>query len=262
MLGLQLKLQLSRKYSAFTLVELLVVMTIMVILSAMSISSFGGLRSSVILNEGATNIQQVLRNSQRSAMLLKRDIGERWIYGIGVDFTTIEDDGKYRVFKWCSPFQIYGSPSGFLPSFYATSKFPNYNPDELLSQQNGVLPVAISSDVWFDDCLGSTSPVSEGTFTEIKSEITTIVEQPTVVEIPTISGGGKVGYVVFESISGRTFLYNESGALLNYDADGDAVEFPDNFSVLVSTNDGSRSLNISVSNVSGKIALERITEED
>jgi type II secretory pathway pseudopilin PulG len=258
MLVQKIKLQFSRKYSAFTLAELLIVMTITLILSSMAISSFGGLRSSVILNEGATNIQQILRTAQRSAMLLKRDIDERWIYGVGVDFTTVEEDGKYRVFKWCSPYQIYGAPSGVLPSFYATSKFPNYNPEELLTDQNGSLPV----DAWVDDCIGSTSPVSRGVFTEVKSEITTIVEQPTIVEIPTISAGEKIGYVVFESISGRAFMYNESGSLLNYNADGDSVDTPDNFSVLLSTNDGSRSLHIGVSNISGKIALERITAEN
>jgi len=256
-------LKLNNRYLAFTLIEMLIVMTIMMILTAMSIASFGGLRSSIILNEGSTNIQQILRDSQRSAMLLKRDIGERWIYGIGVDFSTIEEDGQYRVFKWCSPFQEYGSPSGALPSFYATSKFPNYNPNNMLSRQNGSLPVSFSSDIWVDDCIGS-SPFlrSEGVFTEIKSEISTVVEEPTLVEIPVITGGKKIAYVVFESISGRAFLYDESGLLLNYGAFGNIVSNPDNFSILLSTNDKSRVLAVEVSNISGKISLTRAFSED
>jgi len=256
------KTKTIKKYNAFTLVEMLVVMTIMMVLTAMSVASFGGLHSSIVLNEGSTNIQQVLRNAQRSAMLLKRDMDERWIYGIGVDFSTIEEDGHYKTFKWCSPFQEYGNPSGILPSFYATSKFPNYNPDILLNEQNGVLPVALHSEVWVEDCMGM-SPFfrPEGVFAEIKSEITEVVEEPTLIEIPAITDGRKITYVVFESISGRAFLYNKSGVLLNYDSDGDIVSNPDDFVIFLSTHDKSRLLEVSVSNISGKISLEHVSKD-
>jgi len=140
----------NKKYSAYTLMELLVVMSIFMIFGTMSLGSFTGLQNTVKINEYMLNMEQNIRLVQRSAMLLERSVHERWIYGLGVDFTQTAVDGtvgQYEVFKWCSPFNDYGDVR-------TTSDFPDYDPGlGAITVDNGGLPVAqyLNTDCTLDN---------------------------------------------------------------------------------------------------------------
>jgi hypothetical protein len=67
---------------------------------------------------------------------------------------------------------------------------------------------------------------------------------------------GKPVYVLFEAVSGRMFMYDESGLIVNYASDGTIISTPTNFIFEI------RSLNtgvvktISVQNIAGKLTIE------
>ncbi len=86
------------------MIELLVVMGIIVLVTGISWAGFYGLRTSMILRQSGENIKSDLEYSRRAAMLLKRDPGENWVHGIGIDLRGMggQDDMEYDVFKWIS----------------------------------------------------------------------------------------------------------------------------------------------------------------
>ena len=94
----------QNRYFAYTLVEMLVVISIFVIISAIGFSSFYGLRDAISLNEETLSLEQDIRYAQRAALFLERKVTDRWIYGIGIDFSKVESTRKYTLFKWCSEF--------------------------------------------------------------------------------------------------------------------------------------------------------------
>lgn len=113
----------KNNYSAFTLIELLIVMSILVIIGGMSFAAYQRMQVTIRLNEYVNTLEQDIRNVQREAMLLRKDKDEAWMYGMGMDLTKIGKDqerGKYSTFKWCSGFKEYGDPR-------TTSDIPGYD---------------------------------------------------------------------------------------------------------------------------------------
>lgn len=234
------------KYSAYTLLELLVVMSILAILGAMSFSAFGSLQNTVKMNEYMLTLEQDVRSVQRAAMLLQRDPDEKWLYGLGIDFGDMKDDGSYTVFKWCSPFGDYGDVT-------TRSSLPSYKPGlDLGVTANGYLPITngISPNVTCD-------------ISDVKSTLNVLPGYERSVKTPkatfTISDIGtgvvvKPRYVVFESVSGRTFFYDREGKLLNYDIKGKMVETPQSFTITIIPQAKVSSRTFSIGNLSGKIS--------
>lgn len=107
-------------YSAFTLIELLIVMSILIIVGGMSFAAYQRMQVTIRLNEYTNTLEQDIRNIQREAMLLRKDKDEAWMYGVGIDLTGITEGGKYTAFKWCSGFKEYGDPR-------TTSDIPGYD---------------------------------------------------------------------------------------------------------------------------------------
>ena len=66
----------SKKYIAYTLVEMLIVMSVVIIMMSMSFASFNGLQNTIKMNEYILTLEQNVRNVQRAAMLLERKSGE------------------------------------------------------------------------------------------------------------------------------------------------------------------------------------------
>ena len=188
---------MGNKYTAFTLLEMLVVMAIMMILMGMTFTSFSGLQDTVKMNEYMLNMEQDVRAVQRASMLLERNTEENWIYGLGIDFSQLDPDGKYITFKWCTPFRDYGDAS-------TRGKVPGYSEGEG-TLDSAKLPVG---DIGTGLCTGFdyTLKILPGYTTELtppKSEV-------------HFNPDSSARYVVFESVTGRAFFYDFQGNLLNY----------------------------------------------
>ncbi len=243
----------SNTYSAYTLFELLIVMSILTIFGAMSFGAFNGLQNTVKMNEYMLTLEQDIRSAQRSAMLLQRGTNERWLYGIGIDFSTTESDGTYKKFKWCSQFNDYGA-------IETKSDFPNYNPNESVSDctgsQNACLPNPVETED--TDCSFS---AFEGEITKlvpVSGNISNISAPKSVITLSTDIGSGlDIQYVLFESVSGKAFFYNSNGALVNYDQDGDPEEGSmSNFTIQIDPMSTGKSHSLTVDNLSGRIRRE------
>jgi type II secretory pathway pseudopilin PulG len=197
---------MENKYTAFTLLEMLVVMSIMMILMGMTFTSFYGLQDTVKMNEYMLNMEQDIRSVQRASMLLERNTEENWLYGLGIDFSELGSDGKYTTFKWCSPSPDYGDAS-------TRSKVPGY------SEGDGDLEGAKLP----------TGAIESGLCTALEDKrklltgYTTDLTPPKAEFVPNSS----VRYVVFESVTGRAFFYDEDGALMNYSIIADEIVLED-----------------------------------
>lgn len=190
------------RYRGFTLVEMLLVMAIFIIVMAIGISSFSGVRDSSLTNELTLTIAQDIRDVQRSAMLLDRDRNERWLYGIGIDLSQIGTTGTYSTFKWCSRDDNYGD------SLETKGEVPNYNPSYLLNNgTNGKLLTGSGDNL--DSCPKGTNVqglLSLGKKVQSQNYDSTYLCFPE----------PQVRYIVFEAVSGRAFFYDVNGFLLNY----------------------------------------------
>lgn len=243
-----MNLRLPSKYSAYTLMELLIVLTIFSILGAMSFSAFGNLQNTVKMNEYALTLEQDVRSVQRAAMLLQRDSGEKWLYGLGIDFGAMGDSGEYTVFKWCSPFSDYGD-------ILTKSSLPAYTPSKTLgsvgamNELNGYLTVTSIGGSCGSDASSSLS-ILPGYDKSTKTPKSTI-------EI-TLVDGRTPRFVVFESVSGRAFFYDTQGVLLNYTSEGNLIDDPLPFVITIVPDSNVNSRIITMTNLSGKISIESV----
>jgi type II secretory pathway pseudopilin PulG len=194
---------MEKKYTAFTLLEMLLVLGIIMILAGMSFTSFYGLQDTVKMNEYVLNIEQDIRSVQRAAMLLERNPLENWLYGLGIDFSELEQDGKYTTFKWCTPFLDYGDPT-------TRMKVPAFEPGDL-SLDSTKLPITSFLDLEIGLCDASSTRYD----LKLLSGYETSLTMPKA----TIQYHSNVRYVLFESVSGRAFFYDIDGNLLNYQYD-------------------------------------------
>ena len=240
----------STKYSAYTLLELLVVMSIFIILGGMTFSSFDGLQNTIKMNEYMLNLEQDIRSVQRSAMLLQRDPNEKWLYGLGIDFSDMGEDGVYTVFKWCSPYDDYGdiATKSDLPAYIGGTL--NENNGKLPLTVDGTIPLSSTCDSGIVDIpLGGlrTQAGYDRTITLPKSQISFEDENG----VPTVSR-----YVIFESVSGRAFLYDGNGSIVNYTPEGNLLEDTDtieSFNLVITPLGKGSTRKLSVRPLSGKI---------
>lgn len=237
-----------KRYSGYTLIEMLIVLTIFMILSSFGFAAFSGLRDTVTLNQDLLSLEQDIRWAQRSALFLERNPGERWIYGIGIDFSRFEDDGTYRLFKWCSQFDDFGN-------ILTRSNFPNYNPAFDLGNLNGNLGLP----GYFQVNCSTGSSLSE--IIRVQGRIEGTVSPDFQIDIPDDLNaqddvGGIPQYVLFEAVSGRAFFYDENGYIVNFNGDGEIVSDSVDFIVHVTAPTTGRMKTITVTNISGKISLE------
>ncbi|MHC1716933.1 MAG: type II secretion system protein [Candidatus Dojkabacteria bacterium] len=232
----------QKKYSAYTLMEMLVVLSILIILGAMTFSAFDGLQNTIKLNEYMLTLEQDIRNVQRSSMLLQRNSGERWLYGLGIDFSNVTEDGEYKTFKWCSPYDDYGNIT-------TKSKLPAYDPELNIDDSNAHLPF-VDIDSYTNSSCSMLDPVSE-----IKNlPGYDRSSRPPKAQITVLGTDDEsVDYVLFESVSGRTFFYNADGDLLNYNSDGERIQNPVNFDLEITPLGKGSKRKLTINNLSGKI---------
>jgi len=203
-------------YNGYTLLELLVVMAISMILIGMSFASFGGLQDTIKMNEYTLTLEQNITSVQRAAMLLEKKADENWLYGLGIDFSKTDSDGLYQTFKWCSPFWDYGDTT-------TKSYIPSFNPSVDLGValnfgKNGYIPLPSTSSYLQTTCDRNAVKSSlvgligyKNSLTPPQSKITTNLNP---------INNRPIKFVVFESVSGRAFFYDDTGRIVNYDNKG------------------------------------------
>ncbi|MGI6443466.1 MAG: prepilin-type N-terminal cleavage/methylation domain-containing protein [Candidatus Dojkabacteria bacterium] len=217
----------EKRYKAFTLIEMLIVILILVILGSLSLASYQRMQVVMRTNEYINSLEQDIRRIQRDAMLLDRQQGEYWPFGIGIDFTEMNKDGGsgyYRVFKWCSPYAEYGNRR-------TTSSVPGYA--HLLLGSNPNLPENKGDGTACYDNFERRLylPRRYLDLKPPKSEITVTTRARGLSEVKEST----LGYVLFESVTGKAFFYDKQRKLINYKFIGDEVELVPNISDLVIT---------------------------
>jgi hypothetical protein len=222
-------------------------------LGGMTFSSFSGLQNTVKMNEYVLTLEQDIRSVQRAAMLLERNSGEKWIYGLGIDFGNVgSTDGKYTVFKWCSPFDDYGNIA-------TRSALLAYDPNSDLgtplgygADKNGYINISggiLDSNNCDLSAYSSTLHILSGYSQSLTTPKSTI-------SIAPINDNVYARYVIFESVSGRAFFYDKDGVLLNFDSTGKMVETPEPFVITIKPYSNGNTRIISIGNLSGKVTMQ------
>lgn len=234
----------TKKYPAFTLLEMLLVISILTTIGTLTISAFSGLQSAVRMDQEIQDIAQDIRNLQRASILLERDADEKWLYGLGIDFSQYRTTGEYTYFKWCSQYDEYGNKQ-------TRSEIPGYDEETAISETNGGLPTPVLSDSECrvgDGAIGSKLIKYETGYTNLTDESLN----------PELISNKDIQYVLFEAVSGRAFFYDGSGNLVNYDALGNLIS-SDSFRIQLTSKNTIKI--ISVKNLSGKVSIESLENE-
>lgn len=225
----------EENYKGFTLVELLLVMGISIILSAVGYNGFLSIRESFTARENVELIIQDIESTKLKAMNMESGKDATWIYGFGIDFTEandLDDMGDYTFFKWCSPVEEYGATflgygkvtENILPNLSTTKDL-----DELINDyplcntngpyQNGRIPTCY----YLEEC------ILERTGLIKTNEFTTLLDrEKNQMEILPNYNTGLPSYplfLVFESLTGRAIIYNDNGLPQGYAESADGVVF-------------------------------------
>jgi type II secretory pathway pseudopilin PulG len=235
----------TKKYPAFTLLEMLLVISILTTFGTLTASAFSGLQSAVRMDQETEDIGQDIRNLQRASILLERNSNEKWLYGLGIDFSKYEETGEYTYFKWCSQYDEYGNKQ-------TRSEIPGYDEDNALSETNGFLPVPISSDT---ECTVGDGAISSKLI-KYETGYTNLTDESL---NPRLVSNRDIKYIVFEAVSGRAFFYDGQGTLVNYDTLGSLVASPSDFRIELKSKNATKV--ISVRNLSGKVSIEEEDDE-
>lgn len=242
----------KKNYKGFTLVEMLLVMGISIILSAVGFNSFLSIRESFTARENVELIIQDIESTKLKAMNMASGKDATWIYGFGIDYRlfaqpdTIED---YKFIKWCSPVKDFGDTVAWSDNTYditeeiLPSYFINYGINFFFSYPP--LPVEICNDpsthpYYLNAGIPVWVPVSnsceEGctAINNIEGETTTLLSrEKNQIEILEVDAdpNNNPAILFFESLTGRAIIYEAWGKVLNYslDLDGEVIFEKDNF---------------------------------
>jgi len=250
----------SKRYSAFTLIEMLVVMIILVVIGALSFATYQDMQTTIRLNEYTSVLEENIRRVQREAMLLKREPGEYWIYGLGIDFSkakgnskTGEGLGNYTVFKWCAEEMDYGGgrTSSGIPGYDDSLPYNHSN--------NGGLPVKLSDSGL---CKGENMRRElKGYDVGIKPPRGSIGLNESLANMSNIPWMDReIQFILFESVTGRVFFYTEGGDLVGFqpmvDGKPKFVEEAIHFEMRIATSGGrGKGKIVSVEMFSGKVTV-------
>ena len=238
-------------YNGYTLAEVLVVLMIVIILGGVGAYSFGGLRDSILVKQNIEGIKQDLQLIQQKTMLLEKKEREGWIYGIGVDFSRIHE-GKYTFFKWCSPFSSYGD-------IRTRSEILAHDPSDDIGTTTPYGPnAALPLNEWDTSGL-----CTRDTIIPISSYLTPMPG----LEDGQINMGFNMGlissatYLVYESVTGRAFLYDSSGMPVNFTKEGQYI--PDRLlGITIFRNRGDIADLLQISPLSGSVSHEVIQDSE
>jgi prepilin-type N-terminal cleavage/methylation domain-containing protein len=242
-----------KKIKAYTLIEMLIVMSIMVIVLSIGITSYTAYIETTKYNQDVANLESDITAMQRASMLFKKDADDGWVYGVGIDFGgIIEGNGTYKFFKWCSGFEDYGD-------IRTTSKYPNYNPD---TDSSWGLPITNPDPEPYQStsCADFIDPATNpnGAIVSLSGYgigRLNLGEDVFAVNMGTGDYNG-AQYLLFESVTGRAFIFDSAGNLVN-----------DNLGIVFEKRVGTSNI-MSIYNLTGRTEIfginivDRVPEDD
>ena len=194
-----------KKIKAYTLMEMLVVMTILIIVLSIGLYSYVAYVETTKYNQDVANLQNDIRTMQRASMLFKKDADDGWVYGVGIDFDgVIKGEGTYQFFKWCSGFEEYGDPK-------TTGKYPNY--DEILGSSG----ITVASVIPYEKKCGDLPQGQDGvaSLSGYGSGKLNLEEDVVMGYVnPEDDNPLIVRFLLFESVTGRAFFFDKDGIFL------------------------------------------------
>ena len=180
----------NSKADGFTLVELLLVMSIISMLLLMGVGGFISMRNTQQLEQYSQTVFSEVRNQHRSSLLYNRELGETWVWGNIVDVTGMtsgENPPEVRIYKYCA---------------LAFGDFETY------PKEGTPLPVEASNkdDSGSGRCNGTRALVL----------INKLDISFTIGEVQAITDSGhEPAYIVFETLSGKVHYYDAAGTELD-----------------------------------------------
>jgi type II secretory pathway pseudopilin PulG len=198
-----------KKIKAYTLIEMLIVMSIMIIVLSIGITSYTAYIETTKYNQDVANLESDITAMQRASMLFKKDADDGWVYGVGIDFNGLigqDRDGTYRFFKWCSGYQEFSDggekTSGKYPNYDSTTEtslgLPNYSGQPTYVESCSEVDISTQPS-------GALVPLTGYGYPSLNLDRDVIV-------IPT-----EGRFLLFESVTGRAFFFNSSGQLIEND---------------------------------------------
>ena len=213
----------NKRLPGFTLIEMLVVMSILIILGTIGMSTLTGFRETISARENIQTLKQDVQVARNKAMFIDKGGETKWIYGIGIDFSKIDTENSYRFFRWCSTFDRFGDPmtESTPPGFDSTEDIGEdlkllqvliAGPEGgVLADLNGILPY-----VYTNPCYGSFPSL-----TRVQDGIDNVISDVEASQVYLLADDASTPtYVLFEAITGRAFLYDSDGYPMNYESDG------------------------------------------
>ncbi|MBP7820465.1 MAG: type II secretion system protein [Candidatus Methanofastidiosum sp.] len=227
----------AKKLQGFTLMEMLIVLSIVIILSAVGISGFNSINETFTANENAELVKQDIESARLKAMNMGKESEETWVYGFGIDFRNADSgnrqNGNYRMYKWCSPVKNFGDTHILEGTSYdlTRAKLPNLYSGVGIGEnvanvklcgtseiyKNGSIPASCGSSGYLEGCLENTTNLS-AVFGEDLSLLNRFDGQ--VVLLNLKEDNNPPSFVLFESLTGKAIIYGRDGQVLNYDEDG------------------------------------------
>lgn len=205
--------------------EVMVVMIIMIILLGLSYSAYVSFTETTKFNEDVSTLQHDVLVIQRASMLMERSANEDWIYGLVIDFAGIRNlDGTYNFYKWCSSSKglttaeknnEYPSEEASIPPFSSGKNFCSDSTEELVGLVGyGYGLLNLREDVHIDS---------------------------------------NVRFIMFESVSGRAFLYDAQGDIIKDSSTDLEIVFDKNYGP---------SKILTVKNLTGRTKLSDVVESE
>ena len=226
----------AKKLQGFTLMEMLIVLSIVIILSAVGISGFNSINETFTANENAELVKQDIESARLKAMNMGKESEETWVYGFGIDFRNADSSNgrneNYRMYKWCSPIKNFGDTlilegtsydltRAKLPNLYSGSDVGDMINANLCgtlgTYKNGSIPASCGSSGYLDGCLENTTNLS-AVFGEDLSLLNRFDGQVVLLDLE--GEGNPPSFVFFESLTGKAIIYARNGEVLNYNEDG------------------------------------------
>ena len=227
----------AKKLQGFTLMEMLIVLSIVITLSAVGISGFNSINETFTANENAELVKQDIESARLKAMNMGKENEETWVYGFGIDFRNADSSNgrneNYRMYKWCSPVKNFGDTHILEGTSYdlTRAKLPNLYSGVGIGEnvanvklcgtseiyKNGSIPASCGSSGYLDGCLENTTNLS-AVFGEDLSLLNRFDGQ--VVLLNLKEDNNPPSFVLFESLTGKAIIYARDGQVLNYKSDG------------------------------------------